>query len=126
MAAGPVLGAATVVAVDAFDFEPWLHATSAPTATTPRTERPNRDPRTMRSFRRGPGSTGAGDAGYGTARTTTLRPMDRIAVRGIRAMGVHGVLAEEQFRAQPFEVDVELAVDVRAAGESDVLADTGH
>jgi len=50
--------------------------------------------------------------------------MDRIAVRGIRAMGVHGVLAEEQFRAQPFEVDVELAVDVRAAGESDVLADT--
>lgn len=50
--------------------------------------------------------------------------MDRIAVRGIRAMGVHGVLAEEQFRPQPFEVDVELTVDLHAAGSSDRLDDT--
>ena len=39
-------------------------------------------------------------------------------------MGVHGVLPEEQVRAQPFEVDVELLVDVALAGESDELADT--
>jgi dihydroneopterin aldolase len=39
-------------------------------------------------------------------------------------MGVHGVLAEEQVRPQPFEIDVELAVDLSAAGKSDDLADT--
>ena len=39
-------------------------------------------------------------------------------------MGVHGVLPEEQVRPQPFEVDVELIVDVSAAGTSDELADT--
>src|ERR1051326_1464234 len=49
---------------------------------------------------------------------------DRIIVRGIRAMGTHGVLAEEQVRAQPFEVDVELTMDLRAAGETDRLEDT--
>ena len=39
-------------------------------------------------------------------------------------MGVHGVLPEEQVRAQPFGVDVELLVDLSAAGTSDALADT--
>jgi dihydroneopterin aldolase len=39
-------------------------------------------------------------------------------------MGVHGVLPEEQVRPQPFEVDVELVVDVSAAGASDDLDDT--
>lgn len=39
-------------------------------------------------------------------------------------MGTHGVLAEERDRAQPFEVDVYLDVDLRAAGDSDDLADT--
>jgi len=39
-------------------------------------------------------------------------------------MGVHGVLPEEQVRPQPFQVDVELIVDVTAAGESDELEDT--
>lgn len=39
-------------------------------------------------------------------------------------MGVHGVLPEEQVRPQPFQVDVELIVDVSAAGESDDLDDT--
>ena len=34
------------------------------------------------------------------------------------------MLAEEQVRAQPFEVDVYLDVDLRAAGASDDLADT--
>jgi dihydroneopterin aldolase len=39
-------------------------------------------------------------------------------------MGVHGVLPEEQLRPQPFEVDIELLVDVSAAGRSDDLEDT--
>ena len=50
--------------------------------------------------------------------------MDRILISGLRVRGVHGVLPEEQVRAQPFEVDVELVVDLNAAGESDNLADT--
>lgn len=39
-------------------------------------------------------------------------------------MGTHGVLPEEHDRAQPFEVDVEIAADLSAAGRSDALADT--
>lgn len=39
-------------------------------------------------------------------------------------MGVHGALPGEQDRAQPFEVDVDLAADLAAAGASDTLADT--
>jgi len=50
--------------------------------------------------------------------------MDTIILAGIRALGAHGVLPEEQSRPQPFEVDVELSVDLRAAGRSDVLSDT--
>ena len=50
--------------------------------------------------------------------------MDRILISGLRQMGVHGVLAEEQERAQPFGVDIELSVDLAAAGASDDLADT--
>ena len=49
---------------------------------------------------------------------------DRIELRGLRAVGTHGVLMEEQERAQPFEVDLDLAVDLRPAGRSDALADT--
>ena len=50
--------------------------------------------------------------------------MDTIILAGIRALGAHGVLPEEQGRAQPFEVDVELSVDLAPAGRSDVLSDT--
>jgi dihydroneopterin aldolase len=42
----------------------------------------------------------------------------------VRALGVHGALPEEQERAQPFEVDVDLAVDLSRAGATDALADT--
>lgn len=49
---------------------------------------------------------------------------DRIELRGLRALGVHGALPEEQDRSQPFEVDLDLATDLRAAGETDSLADT--
>ena len=50
--------------------------------------------------------------------------MDRILIAGLREMGVHGVLAEEQERRQPFQVDLELLVDVGTAGATDALADT--
>ena len=49
---------------------------------------------------------------------------DLILVRGLRALGVHGVLPEEQVRPQPFEVDLELRVDATKAGASDDLDDT--
>ncbi len=51
-------------------------------------------------------------------------PVDRIELRGLRVVGTHGVLSEEQERAQPFEVDLDLDVDLRPAGVSDALADT--
>lgn len=50
--------------------------------------------------------------------------MDRILISGLRELGVHGVLPEEQVRPQPFEIDLELLVDVSAAGTSDELGDT--
>ena len=50
--------------------------------------------------------------------------MDRILVPGLRALGVHGVLPEEKVRAQPFEVNLELSVDLAPAGQSDDLNDT--
>ena len=50
--------------------------------------------------------------------------MDRIVISGLRELGVHGVLPEEQVRPQPFEVNVELLVDTTTAGESDELTDT--
>ena len=50
--------------------------------------------------------------------------MDTIILTGIRALGAHGVLPEEQARPQPFEVDVEQTVDLKPAGRSDVLSDT--
>lgn len=50
--------------------------------------------------------------------------MDHILISGIRELGVHGVLPEEQARSQPFEVDIDLLVDVAEAGASDDLQDT--
>jgi dihydroneopterin aldolase len=50
--------------------------------------------------------------------------VDVIVIQGLRELGVHGVLAEEQARPQPFEVDVELRVDASRAGESDSLDHT--
>src|SRR5262245_54896751 len=49
---------------------------------------------------------------------------DRILITGIREMGVHGVLPEEQTRPQPFEVDLELEVDLTTPGATDELDDT--
>ena len=50
--------------------------------------------------------------------------MDRIFLRGMRFMACHGALPHEQEIPQLFEVDVELGLDLRAAGESDDLNDT--
>jgi len=50
--------------------------------------------------------------------------VDRILISGLREMGVHGALPDEQERAQPFGVELELLVDLAPAGASDALADT--
>jgi dihydroneopterin aldolase len=49
---------------------------------------------------------------------------DRILLKGIRAVGVHGLLPQEKERAQPFEVDLELVLPLQAAAESDDLGRT--
>lgn len=49
---------------------------------------------------------------------------DRIELRGLRLLGVHGLLAEERGRAQPFELDLDVALDLASAGESDELGDS--
>src|SRR4051812_14656323 len=49
---------------------------------------------------------------------------DRIELHGLRVVAKHGVLDAERERAQPFEIDIDLEVDLRAAGLSDDLADT--
>ena len=49
---------------------------------------------------------------------------DLIRLHGLRVVGTHGVLPEEQARPQPFELDLDLAVDLALASVSDRLADT--
>ncbi|MCU0267127.1 MAG: dihydroneopterin aldolase [Acidimicrobiales bacterium] len=47
-----------------------------------------------------------------------------IELRGLRASGFCGALPEEQVRAQPLEVDLDVEADLRAACASDDLEDT--
>lgn len=49
---------------------------------------------------------------------------DRVELRGLRLSGICGVLPEEQVRAQPLEVDLDLVLSLAEAGASDDLADT--
>jgi dihydroneopterin aldolase len=49
---------------------------------------------------------------------------DRIALINMRFQGRHGVLEEERAQPQPFEVDVELSLDLSLAGVSDDLSRT--
>jgi dihydroneopterin aldolase len=49
---------------------------------------------------------------------------DRIVLQGMLFEGLHGVLAEEKAAPQPFEVDLELYLDLRPAGKSDDLSRT--
>jgi dihydroneopterin aldolase len=46
---------------------------------------------------------------------------DRILLSGLRVRGHHGVLPHEAQLGQVFEVDLELAVDLAAAGQADDL-----
>jgi dihydroneopterin aldolase / 2-amino-4-hydroxy-6-hydroxymethyldihydropteridine diphosphokinase len=49
---------------------------------------------------------------------------DHIEVRGLRVVGIIGVLSEERRRAQPFEVDLDIELDLTEAARSDALAAT--
>jgi len=51
---------------------------------------------------------------------------DRLALRGLRAVGHHGVLERERREGQEFVVDVEIGLDTRPAASSDDLATTVH
>ncbi len=50
--------------------------------------------------------------------------MDSIRLRGLRVTARCGVLPEELERDQPFELDLDLHLDLSRAGASDDLADT--
>lgn len=50
--------------------------------------------------------------------------MDEIRLHGLRLLGTHGVLAEEQARPQPFEVEISLGMDLAEASRSDDLTST--
>lgn len=53
-----------------------------------------------------------------------MRQLDRVALRGLRGFGRHGVLPSERDTGQQFVVDVDLGLDTRAAAGSDDLIDT--
>lgn len=50
--------------------------------------------------------------------------MDRVALRGLRARGHHGVLERERQEGQIFVVDLDLGLDTRSAAAGDDLAQT--
>ncbi len=52
--------------------------------------------------------------------------MDRVALRGLKARGHHGVLPKEREEGQTFIVDVTLGLDIRSAAATDDLAKTVH
>ncbi|MGW7352354.1 dihydroneopterin aldolase [Streptomyces sp. Z26] len=52
--------------------------------------------------------------------------MDRVALRGLRARGHHGVFEREREEGQTFVVDVVLGLDTRPAAEGDDLTRTVH
>lgn len=54
----------------------------------------------------------------------TELPPDRISLRGMRFLGRHGVTLEERMEPQPFEVDVDLELDLGPAAASDDLTRT--
>ncbi|MFD5336724.1 dihydroneopterin aldolase [Streptomyces hawaiiensis] len=52
--------------------------------------------------------------------------MDRVALRGLKARGHHGVFPQEREEGQTFIVDVVLGLDTRPAAADDDLAKTVH
>jgi len=51
-------------------------------------------------------------------------PSDLIRLRGLEVFAHHGVLVEERQIGQRFLVDVDLAIDLAAAGRSDAIEET--
>lgn len=56
--------------------------------------------------------------------TGIMKNTDSIRLYGIRAWGKHGVTEEERDTLQPFDVEVELDLDLPKASSSDELNDT--
>ncbi|MFJ3957424.1 dihydroneopterin aldolase [Arthrobacter sp. NPDC090010] len=54
------------------------------------------------------------------------RSLDRIELRGVTAIGNHGVFDFERREGQPFVVDVVMHRDFSRAAESDDVEDTAH
>jgi FolB domain-containing protein len=51
-------------------------------------------------------------------------PASVIELRGLRVLGRHGVSDEERSAEQPFEIDIDVALDTTLAASSDDVADT--
>lgn len=49
--------------------------------------------------------------------------MDKITLRNMKFFGFHGCEDFEKSKGQAFEIDAELYIDTRAAGQSDKLVD---
>ncbi|MDW3176444.1 MAG: dihydroneopterin aldolase [Acidimicrobiia bacterium] len=49
---------------------------------------------------------------------------DAIELRGLRVLAFCGILPEERERRQPFEIDVDVELDLLSAASSDDLANT--
>lgn len=52
--------------------------------------------------------------------------MDKIKMKNLQFYGYHGLLSEENKLGQRFNVDAELIVDLKRAGESDKMEDSIH
>lgn len=50
--------------------------------------------------------------------------MDKIIAKGLTFQGCHGVLDEERYMPQEFQVDITLFLDLQKAGQSDDITDT--
>ncbi len=76
--------------------------------------------------------TGAPSASTASAATATtslavaVSQDDRLALRGLRGIGHHGVFEDERRQGQEFVVDVELGLDTRRAAATDDLTATVH
>lgn len=53
-----------------------------------------------------------------------VEALSLIELKGLRALGRHGVSDEERSAAQPFELDISVALDMTRAAASDDVSDT--
>lgn len=66
----------------------------------------------------------AADRGAAAGHPPGPAALDRIALRGLRALGYHGVYEHEREAGQDFVVDATLGVDTRPAAATDDLSRT--